>query len=97
MSSSGCRPPAARRASPASGTERSEEKSADGEHKRRENGRGRAGGSQRCGKKESGRSAHFSLEIDLLVEVNQFLHPLHGLHAGVAFFDDLGDARQRGY
>lgn len=42
-------------------------------------------------------SAHFSLKIDLLVEVNQFLHPLHGLHAGVAFFDDLGDARQRGY
>lgn len=42
-------------------------------------------------------SAHFSLKIDLLVEVYQFLHPLHGLHAGVTFFDDLGDARQRGY
>lgn len=42
-------------------------------------------------------AAHFSLKIDLLVEVNQFLHPLHGLHAGVTFFDDLGDARQRGY
>lgn len=42
-------------------------------------------------------SAHFSLKIDLLVEVNQFLHPLHGLHAGVTFFDDLGDARQCGY
>lgn len=47
--------------------------------------------------KDFGGSAHFSLKIDLLVEVNQFLHPLHGLHAGVTFFDDLRDARQRGY
>lgn len=27
--------------------------------------------------------------MDLLVEVNKFLHPLHGLHTGVTFFDDL--------
>lgn len=33
LSSSGCRPPAARRVSPASETERSEERSADGEHR----------------------------------------------------------------
>lgn len=47
--------------------------------------------------KQTGYSTHFSLKMDFLIEVNEFLHPLHRLHAGVAFFDDLEDAYRRGY
>lgn len=32
---------------------------------------------------------HFAFKVDLLVEVDELLHPLHGLHAGVTLSDDL--------
>lgn len=33
--------------------------------------------------------SHFSFKMDFLIEVNEFLHPLHWLHAGITLFDDL--------
>lgn len=33
---------------------------------------------------------YLALKVDLLAQMNEFLCPLHGLHAGVAFLHQLG-------
>lgn len=34
-----------------------------------------------------------ALKMDFLIEVNEFLHPFHRLHAAVALLDDLRKTR----
>lgn len=40
---------------------------------------------------------YLSLKVYSLVEMNEFLHPLHGLHTGVTFLNNLYQQSKKGF